>query len=278
MITIQNLDFGYGKKKHLFNNLGLSLTQGHIYGLLGKNGAGKSTLIKIIAGSLLAKNGEVCVMGYNPADRKPNFLNQLSFIPEDVYSSDLKIRTFVKVMSPFYPNFSNADFERFAAEFEVDLNVKLSELSFGQKKKTIIAFGLATNSPLLIMDEPTNGLDIPSKRQFRRIVASIATESRCIIISTHQVRDLDNLIDSIIVLDDGEITLNRSVDEITNKLSFKTVDNELASTAIYGETSLRGTTGVFANPNHDDSKLDMELLFNAMLVEKDKMLTVLNSK
>ena len=158
------------------------------------------------------------------------------------------------------------------------MDVRLSEMSFGQKKKAIIAFGLATNCPLLIMDEPTNGLDIPSKRQFRKIVASVATENRSIIISTHQVRDLDNLIDTVIVLDHGEISLNKSVDEISCKLSFKTVGTELASTAIYGETSLMGTTGVFENTNGECSKLDMELLFNAMLCEPEKMLSILNKQ
>jgi ABC-2 type transport system ATP-binding protein len=163
-------------------------------------------------------------------------------------------------------------------EFEIGFDEKLTSLSFGQKKKAIIAFGLATNCSILILDEPTNGLDIPSKSQFRKIVASVATEDRCVIISTHQVRDLDNLIDSVIILDDGEIALSQPVDAITDKLVFKTVPLELAPKAIYGEPSLKGFTGVFYNENGESSKLDMEILFNSVLAQKSLIQKVFTNK
>ena len=278
MIDIKNLQFGYSKKKVLFKDLSLGLEAGHIYGLLGKNGAGKTTLLKVIQGMLFPTNGSCSVLGFNPKKREPNFLSDVFYIPEDIHTNDMRIRDFVAANAPFYPKFDLGSFLNYIREFEIGYDKKLSSLSYGQKKKAIIAFGLATSCSVLILDEPTNGLDIPSKSQFRKIVASVATEERCIIISTHQVRDLDNLIDTVIVLDEGVVALNQPVDAITDKLVFKTVAPELAPTAIYGESSLRGFTGVFHNANGEASKLDMEILFNSVLAQKGTIQQVFNNK
>lgn len=278
MIEISKLQFRYNKKRFLFEDLNLKLEAGHIYGLLGKNGAGKTTLLKIMGGLLFPQSGECSVLGYKPQRRDPNFLNEIFFITEDIFTNDLKISDFVRSNSPFYPKFELGDFLNYIKEFEIGYDEKLSSLSFGQKKKAIIAFGLATNCSILILDEPTNGLDIPSKSQFRKIVASVATDDRCIIISTHQVRDLDNLIDSVIVLDEGNIALNESVEVITDRLVFKTVLPELAQGAIYGEPSLKGFTGIFQNEKAEPSKLDMELLFNGVLAQKSLIKTIFPTK
>jgi len=278
MIDISNLQFRYSKKRLLFKDLCLNLEAGHIYGLLGKNGAGKTTLLKLIGGMLFPLKGDCKIVGFTPQKREPNFLDDIFYIPEDIYVSDLKVRDFVRSNSPFYPHFDLGNFLNYIKEFEIGFDEKLTSLSFGQKKKAIIAFGLATNCSILILDEPTNGLDIPSKSQFRKIVASVATEDRCVIISTHQVRDLDNLIDSVIILDDGEIALSQPVDAITDKLVFKTVPLELAPKAIYGEPSLKGFTGVFYNENGESSKLDMEILFNSVLAQKSLIQKVFTNK
>lgn len=278
MIDISNLQFRYNKKRLLFKDLCLNLEAGHVYGLLGKNGAGKTTLLKLIGGMLFPLKGDCNIVGFTPQKREPNFLNDIFYIPEDIYVSDLKVRDFVRSNSPFYPHFDLGNFLNYIKEFEIGFEEKLSSLSFGQKKKAIIAFGLATNCSILILDEPTNGLDIPSKSQFRKIVASVATEDRCVIISTHQVRDLDNLIDSVIILDDGEIALSQPVDTITDKLVFKIVPLELAPKAIYGEPSLKGFTGVFYNENGESSKLDMEILFNSVLAQKSLIQKVFTNK
>jgi|APDOM4702015159_1054818.scaffolds.fasta_scaffold00404_5 ABC-2 type transport system ATP-binding protein len=268
MIEVKNLQFGYSKKRKLFKDLSLSLEAGHIYGLLGKNGAGKTSLLKLIGGMLFAEKGSYSVVGFSPSRREPNFLSDIFYIPEDIYTNDQTVKDFVLSNSPFYPKFDLGNFLSYIKEFEIGYDEKLSKLSFGQKKKAIIAFGLATCCSVLILDEPTNGLDIPSKSQFRKIVASVATEDRCIIISTHQVRDLDNLIDTVIILDEGEIAINEPVDAITEKLLFKTVPLEQSGSAIYGEPSLKGFTGVFYNTNNEPCKLDMEILFNSVLAQK----------
>jgi len=258
------MTFGYGKKKVLFQNLNLQMQAGHIYGLLGKNGAGKSTLLKNIAGLVFPQQGTCEVNGYNASKRLPAFLQNLFFIPEEVYMPALTAKQFVKSTGHFYPAFDEGQFNQMMVEFDVPTDSLLNKLSFGQQKKVMIAFGLSTNTSLLIMDEPTNGLDIPSKSQFRKIIASALTETRCIIISTHQVRDLDNLIDTLLVVHNQKIVLNRSLDEISERLKFSTTS--IAGTEVlYSEDSVRGLNTISKNTNESYSKVDMELLFNAII-------------
>ena len=265
MIELTNLSFGYSKNKLLFKNLDLKLKEGHIYGLLGKNGAGKSTLLKNIAGLAFPREGVCKVKGFTASKRLPAFLQELFFIPEEMHLPSLSSAQYVKSTAHFYPKFNNEEFNAMLSEFEVPASSKLNKLSFGQQKKVMIAFGLATNTSLLIMDEPTNGLDIPSKSQFRKIIASALTENRCIIISTHQVRDLDSLIDSLVVLHNQEIVLNTSIDSISEKLKFTNSSSASASNILYHEESLGGINTIIANTDESYSKVDMELLFNAII-------------
>lgn len=264
MIEIKNLSFGYSRKSLLFRNLNLTLQEGHIYGLLGKNGAGKSTLLKNMVGLVSPLEGSCQVNGLDSRKRLPAMLGDLYFIPEEIYMPSLTARQFVASTAPFYPFFDEEAFYRYLSEFEVPVHAVFSKMSFGQQKKAIIAFGLATNTSVLIMDEPTNGLDIPSKVQFRRIIASALTENRCIIISTHQVRDLDSLIDTLVVVHDREIVLNESLDAIGERLTFTTIPESEAHQALYTEDALRGKQAIMPNLMGNYSKVDMELLFNAI--------------
>ncbi|MDD3280971.1 MAG: ABC transporter ATP-binding protein [Bacteroidales bacterium] len=280
MIEIKNIDFAYKKKQNLFSELSLTMTQGHIYGLLGKNGTGKTSLLKIISGLLFAQKGEVNVLGYNAASRKPDMLNDLYFLPEEIFVPYLKIKQIEKVYAPFYPKFSKEQFDNYLKEFEIqDKNALVNKLSQGQKKKVMIAFALACNTKLLLLDEPTNGLDIPSKSIFRRVMASVATEDIAIIISTHQVRDLHSLIDSVIILDNGEIIINETDEYITQKLTFNVLETPVNETTfLYAEDNFRGLAIVKENDEHIETKLDLELFFNAVMANKSKMKDVFNLK
>jgi ABC-2 type transport system ATP-binding protein len=273
MVNVQNVTFSYNRRSELLSNLSLKLEAGRIHGLLGKNGEGKSTLLKLISGLDFPKAGSIDTLGFNPIKRNPAMLQEIFFLPEELPQLTLSIENYEKVYAPFYPKFSSEQFHSYLKEFDID-NKKsmLNKLSHGQKKKVFVAFGLATNTKLLLMDEPTNGLDIPSKGQFRRMVASAIDENRCLIISTHQVHDLDSLIDSITVMEKHEIVFNQPIEEITKKLFFRVADrNDKDESVIYSEDTLRGLYQVCENKTGEESKLDIELLFNAILTEKNKI-------
>lgn len=278
MIELKNIDFGYSKKRPLFQNLNMELTPGHIYGLLGKNGAGKTTLLKIMSGLCFPQSGTPMIMNLRAEKRYPEVLSNLYFVPEELYTPHLKLADYVKINAPFYPNFNHAQFEHYLHEFEIEfVDVYIDKLSHGQKKKIHIAFALATNTQVLIMDEPTNGLDIPSKTIFRRVMASVANENQLIIISTHQVRDLHSLIDAVILLDNGEVIFNETTDVITEKLVFKMVDDLTDNDGnLYQEDNVRGKLVVRENVDQEESKLDIEMFFNTVMQNKEKIKEIFN--
>lgn len=276
MIQLQNIRFGYTKSRNIFEDVSLNMEAGHIYGLLGKNGAGKTTLLKIMSGLRFPTSGTATILNQNAVLRKAEILQDIYFLQEEMYVPHMKIESFVKAYSPFYPRFNHEQFNEYLREFELEKEFGyLDKLSHGQKKKTLIAFALATNTQILIMDEPTNGLDIPSKSTFRRLMASAADETRLVIISTHQVRDLHSLIDMVAILDNGRMVLNASTYEITEKLLFD-VDNTKTTegAVLYTEESPRGAYQVKENVNHIDSNLDLELLFNAAMNNKNAIINL----
>jgi ABC-2 type transport system ATP-binding protein len=277
MIQICNVSFSYKRNNPLYKNIQLSLESGHIYGLLGKNGAGKSTLLKLITGLVFPTTGNIIVLDQEPIKRRPEFLQNIFLIPEEIDIPDLHVLSFADEYAPFYPNFDKKQFLQLLNDFEVPLT-SLKQMSYGQKKKSWICLGIAANTPLLIFDEPTNGLDIPSKRQFRRTMAAIMNAERCVIISTHQVRDLDSLIDSILILDEGELIMNASINDITQKIIFKHFTHEMAAPeSIYSENNLMGVSAVLINEHKEDSnRIDTELFFNACIANKDKIQKLFN--
>ena len=266
MVRIRNLHFGYSRKRPLFQNLSLTLETGHIYGLLGKNGAGKSTLLKNIVGLAFPDAGTCEVLGQPAAARRPAVLADLFFLPEELYVPAVTAGKFVEQTAGFYPKFDHDALARYLSEFEVPAQALLPALSFGQQKKFMIAFALAANTSLLVMDEPTNGLDIPSKAQFRKLLATALSEERCLIISTHQVRDLESLIDAVLVLHGQRIVLNADLGELSERLTFATVP-EADGTDLYAEQSVRGAQVIRANRGGGSGRVDLELLFNALVGE-----------
>lgn len=270
MIQIKNLSFGYKKNKYLFDDLSLHIPMGNIYGLLGRNGAGKTTLLKQITGLLFPQKGECYVFDKPARERLPEVLNDIYFIPEEFQLPSVTMNTFTKLHSPFYPKFDLELLNKYLNEFEINDNSKLTSLSYGQKKKFLIAFGLATRTRILILDEPTNGLDIPSKSQFRRIIASSMDEDRSIIISTHQVRDLASLIDHIIILEGGKVVFHQSTLEISSKLSFVQTKDIGHLEVLYHEDVLGGHA-VMYRKNGEETEIDLELLFNGVVSNAEKV-------
>ncbi len=264
MIEISNLTFGYKKKMPLFRDLSLKLEPGSIYGLFGMNGAGKTTLLKQIAGLLFPHQGQCLIFEKDVRHRTPEVLANIYVIPEEFVLPPVSISSFVELHAPFYPRFDYTLFEKYLKEFEITNGKSLTKYSYGQKKKFLIAFGLATQTNVLLMDEPTNGLDIPSKSQFRRLMAAASTEDQCIVISTHQVRDLASIIDHVIVLDSGQIIFQRSTAEISEKLAFGKLREDSTEQLIYAEDVLGGKAAIYRNKGHETA-IDLEILFNAIV-------------
>lgn len=268
MIKVSNLNFAY-KKKKVFTNLSVSLNSGHIYGLLGKNGTGKTTLLKILCGLVYPNNGSVNVLNSEPCKRKPLFLQELFLLPEEIDLPNVSIEAFIKTNASFYPLFNRTQFDGYLQEFQVPITNTLQNMSYGQKKKVLIAFALACNTKLLLMDEPTNGLDIISKSQFRKVIAGVLTDDKCIIISTHQVKDLESLIDRVMVIDEGNILFDETIETIAQKLVFKlSYDSEEAKTALYAEAGIKGIVLVTANNEGEETKTDLELLYKAIITNQ----------
>ncbi|HNW75063.1 MAG TPA: ABC transporter ATP-binding protein [Bacteroidales bacterium] len=270
MITIRNLDFWYRRKEALFRDLNLELQQGHIYGLLGRNGAGKTTLLKILSGLSFPKSGEVGLDHWVPSKRDPFFLQEIFFLPEEIWFPNVRPEGLVRIYGSFYPEFDNKQFEDSLERFEVDRGISLGRLSFGQRKKALLAFALACNTRYLFLDEPTNGLDIPSKAAFRSLLAAACSESRIIILSTHQVRDLQSLIDHVLILSEHRILVNESLDMIASRLSFhhSSLPPDQPGILFTWKTEM-GYSYILTNPDCELGTVDIETLFTASLQNQE---------
>jgi ABC-2 type transport system ATP-binding protein len=266
MVSIHNLHFSY-RRKPVFKGLSLELKPGHIYGLLGRNGMGKSTLLRSIAGFLFPQEGQIDVLGYQPRKRQPAFLQSVFLLPEDFSLPPMELVKWVNLYSAFYPKFSLQQFMQMAVGFDLPVESRLDEMSYGQQKKALICFALATNASLLLMDEPTNGLDVVSKSQFRKVMAGVVDDEKCIIISTHQIKDLENLIDRVTIIDEGQILFDQTIDAISERLLFRlSYDPADLQQALYTEASFRGNAIILANTDGEDSRPDLEMLYKAVML------------
>lgn len=280
MLQIENISFSYRRgKKEVLSDFSLSLEEGRVYGLLGKNGAGKSTLLYLMSGLFTPKHGKVMYHDTDVRRRLPITLQDMFLVPEEFELPPVSLVSYVELNSPFYPRFSKEDMVKYLHFFEMDLNADLGALSMGQKKKVFMSFALATNTPLLLMDEPTNGLDIPGKSQFRKFIASGMTDDKTIIISTHQVRDIDKVLDHVVIMDNSHVMLNESTASICDKLLFvESDDRELAQTALYTLPSVQGNFLLLPNTEKEESDINLELLFGATLAAPDKIAGLFHSK
>lgn len=268
MIEIKGLDFSY-KQTEVFHNISLEFKPGCIYGLLGENGVGKTTLLKLISGLQKPQRGSCMVDGYVSFDRDPALLQNIVFLPDEVTMPEDETPTrYVQRLAPFYPNYAYGTFLHLMQEMGVEPGRRFREMSYGQQKKSLIACTLSLGTDYVLLDEPTNGLDIPSKADFRTLLSKRATEGTTIIISTHQVKDVENLIDPIIILTHDDVLLNADVESITRKLSF-TYDATAAPDALYTEQLPGGCLNVCVNREGMESQVNIEGLFNAVLRNKN---------
>ena len=271
MIEVNHISFKYAGSKHLvFDDFSLRLEENRIYGLLGKNGTGKSTLLYLISGLLRPSCGSVCCDGIATKKREPETLRDIFFVTEEFEMPAIRLSEYVKLYKPFYPNFSDEVLQECLADFELPSDVHLNELSMGQRKKAYIAFAMATNTKYLFMDEPTNGLDIPSKSQFRKVIARHMTEERTVVVSTHQVHDVEQMLDHILMLDQRSVLLNASIQEIQDQYTFEyRLPQQMDDSVLYAEPTLQGNAVICRRQEGDaETQVNLELLFNYKTTSK----------
>lgn len=280
MLQVENISFSYGRRKpEVLSDFSFSLEKGRVYGLLGKNGVGKSTLLYLMCGLLTPKHGRVMYHGVDTRRRLPETLRDVFLVPEEFDLPAVSLVQFVELNSPFYPNFSKEDMMTYLHLFEMDWNIHLGGLSMGQKKKVFMSFALATHTSLLLMDEPTNGLDIMAKSQFRKFIASGMSDERTIVISTHQVRDIDNVLDHVVIMNNSRVLLDESIVRVTERLAFVESDSPaLAEEALYKLPSVQGNSLLLPNREGVETKLNLELLFGAVLANPEKIKELFHSK
>ena len=275
MITLKELSFSYSRKKEVLDRINLEVGSGHICGLLGKNGEGKTTLLNLLSGQIFPDQGSCLVLEETPSERNARFLQQIFLLPEEISMPEVTAIEYIKMYAPFYPTFRDDICKACVESFEINLSDRLSKMSQGQRKMVAITLALAAHTPLLLMDEPTNGLDIPSKATFRRLVASLIDDNQTVIISTHQVRDLESLIDTVLILDQRQILLNKTLNEIGEKLYFGPLLPE--EKALYSEPTPQGTIGVTARDGKEETAVSLELLFNAAITYPKEIQRIMNS-
>ncbi len=278
MIRLKQIHFGYGQSE-LFSGVHVDIPMGRIYGLLGKNGVGKTTLLKLMTGLRFAQSGKCQVLNADSSLRLVKMLREIFFLPEEFGLPHISVDLYQRMYAPFYPKFDPTAFRNYLQRFDLDTTKKLNAYSFGQKKKFLLAFGMAANTRIMLLDEPTNGLDIPSKSQFRQVLASDFTDERLIIISTHQARDLEHIIDAVIILDKGAILFHEMLADIGKHLAinFQSASPDKQE-ALYVEHVPGGYNVVTAARQDDDQSMDLEVLFNTVVSNPGKIETIFSAK
>lgn len=276
MIDVKDLSFRYGRAhRPLFQHVDLQLPAGTICGMLGANGAGKSTLLKLLAGLSFPEQGRCDVLGYTPSERLPEFLADIFLVPEDICVAPVTPVIYARRFSSFYPRFDQATFDKLLTDFALSADRKLTAYSYGEKKKFLLAFGIATNARLLLMDEPTNGLDIPGKGQLRRALINHFAPERSFLIATHQVHDLRGLIDSVMIIAAGSILLHATLDTLAARLQMQ-LEPEAPDDALYVEETLEGYRVVRESSSGAEGDLDLELLLGLVTSDSARVRQLLS--
>jgi len=269
MVTLQALTFGYGRKV-LFDAMDLELAPGGLYGLLGLNGAGKTSLLKLMAGALVPTSGAVTAFGRVPAQRTFNHLTDVAFVAEDPWVPALRADQWVARQRPFRPGFEQATFDDLLAQFEVSPRALLTKLSYGQKKKFALAAALASGARTLLFDEPTNGLDIPSKGQLRQALSRAARPDRVVVVSTHQIRDLETLLDPLVIMDKGKVPFVLDPATLGDRLSTLRLTSLEGRAVVHAIRDTLGWAAVVAEPSEAGTP-DLELVFGAAVTEPARL-------
>lgn len=216
IVTLKNVTKTYRSKKAI-HNLTLQIKQGSITGLIGKNGAGKTTLLKLIAGFSKASAGEINVFGEEPFDELKVSTNTIFIDDQMVFPETLTLAELIEEGKRFYPNWDEDLANRLFKYFKFEPNEFHHQLSKGKKSTFNFIFGLATRAALTILDEPTTGMDQATRKDFyRALLKDYLSHPRTIIISSHHLDEMEEVLEDIILIDEGELVLHTLMDDFRN--------------------------------------------------------------
>jgi len=214
MISVSNLTKTFGDFKAL-DNLSLNVKKGSVYGLIGPNGAGKTTAIKHITGVYMQDSGEVLISGEHIFENIP-LKSKLIYIPDDLYFFPAyTIKSMAKFYKDIYPTWNEERFEKLKAVFNMDINRRISRLSKGMQKQVAFWLGISTMPDVMILDEPVDGLDpVMRRRVWSLIMQDVADRDTTVLISSHNLRELEDVCDHVGVLHDGKVVIEKGIDEV----------------------------------------------------------------
>jgi ABC-2 type transport system ATP-binding protein len=243
-----------------------------------------------MAGALSPGSGEITAFGRVPAKREAACLADTAFVSEDPWLPPIKADAYLARYVIFRPAFDYSRFESLRRDFALVEDKSLQKLSYGQRKKFALAAALASGSRSILLDEPTNGLDIPSKMQFRKALSESIAPDRIIVVSTHQVRDLESLIDPVLILDNGRLAFELGSDEMAQHLATARVASLDGLHVIHAERDALGWNALVAKSSGTESaeagalrsegelrsvgelcSPDLEMVFNAALAEGGRL-------
>jgi ABC-2 type transport system ATP-binding protein len=248
MVSISGLQKSY-KNKQVLNDVNLTLSAGQILGLVGPNGAGKTTCLQALLG-LISYDGNIDVLGYNPRKNREKMLADVAYIADvAVLPKWIKVSQALTYMQGVHPNFNRQKAEAFLAKTNIPATAKVNTLSKGMVTQLHLALILAVDAKILILDEPTLGLDILTRRQFyTHLLEDFYDKDKCIIVTTHQIEEIEHILTDVAFIREGKIVLNQSVDAIRIRFKLVAVDNEhfelaktynpLFTTSMMGITSM----------------------------------------
>jgi ABC-2 type transport system ATP-binding protein len=248
MVSISGLQKSY-KNKQVLNDVNLTLSAGQILGLVGPNGAGKTTCLQALLG-LISYDGNIDVLGYNPRKNREKMLADVAYIADvAVLPKWIKVSQALTYMQGVHPNFNRQKAEAFLAKTNIPATAKVNTLSKGMVTQLHLALILAVDAKILILDEPTLGLDILTRRQFyTHLLEDFYDKDKCIIVTTHQIEEIEHILTDVAFIREGKIVLNQSLDDIRIRFKLVAVDNEhfelaktynpLFTTSMMGITSM----------------------------------------
>ncbi|MFT3897633.1 MAG: ABC transporter ATP-binding protein [Thermomonas sp.] len=268
--------FAYGRHV-LYEHFDLQVETPGVYGIFGRNGSGKSTLLKLIAGLLFRKGGDLRVAGFDPGRRHPDFLAGMYIVPEEFHLPNLSCARLAELQAGFYPRFSRTVLDESLSVFGLDAHAGFNAMSLGEKKKAVLAFALATRTPVLLLDEPTNGLDIVGRDQFKALVQAPEQRDRVVLISTHQAHDLERVMQHMVFIDQGRLALSAPMDTLSRTLKVGMAPDAPATASIanliYSEPVGEQVAYVAArDAGERPAPVHIELLYKALCKDKQRVL------